>query len=83
MTGSSQATLAQQRREAAEATPVYLPNGKGILAVGPSGSDLSTDNGATWTAIDSVSYDAFSLAGRTGTGWASGAQGHIGKYSSN
>ncbi len=60
---------------------VYLPNGKGVLAVGPSGSDISTDNGATWTAVDSVSYDAFSLAGKTGFGWASGAQGHIGKYS--
>jgi len=59
---------------------VYLPDGLRVLAVGPSGTDLSIDNGATWTAINRVSYDAFSLAGRTGIGWASGAQGHIGKY---
>jgi photosystem II stability/assembly factor-like uncharacterized protein len=57
---------------------VYLPNW--ILAIGPSGSDISSDNGATWSSIDTVSYDAFSPARDKSYGWASGAQGHIGVY---
>ena len=59
---------------------VYLPNGAGVLAVGPSGTDWSNDNGASWSSVDAVSYDAFSLVPHTSNGWASGEQGHIGKY---
>ncbi|HZS47290.1 MAG TPA: hypothetical protein VFC63_19625 [Blastocatellia bacterium] len=58
----------------------YLPDGSGILAVGPSGSDFSADNGATWTSVEVTSYDAFSFAPHTDIGWAVGEQGHIGKY---
>jgi len=50
-----------------------------FLAVGPTGSDLSTDDGHTWTPIAGPGFDTFSFApGRT-IGWGSGARGAIGR----
>jgi len=50
------------------------------LAVGPSGADISTDDGRTWMAVVGPGYDTFSFApGRT-FGWATGAGGRIGWF---
>jgi len=59
----------------------YVPGGKpGVLiAVGPSGADLSEDDGKTWTPIKGPGFDTFSFAKDKPIGWGSGARGTIGK----
>jgi len=50
------------------------------LAVGPAGSDISTDDGHSWVAVAGPGYDAFGFApGRT-FGWGTGAGGRIGWF---
>lgn len=49
----------------------YWPAGKLWLTVGTSGSDISTDNGETWTPIGAAAYNALSLP------YAAGAKGAI------
>jgi hypothetical protein len=46
------------------------------VAVGPSGSDVSTDAGRTWSSIDTVSFDSVECAPDGGC-WASGVQGRV------
>jgi len=50
-----------------------------LVAVGPSGSEFSTDNGANWKSLDSTGYHAVSFAGPQG--WAVGENGRIAKLS--
>jgi len=45
-----------------------------VLAVGPSGSDVSTDGGRAWRQFDSGSFDSVDCA-RDGVCWASGELG--------
>ncbi|MDX6316403.1 MAG: hypothetical protein QOF84_4241 [Streptomyces sp.] len=55
----------------------WLPYGpSSAVAVGPTGSDLSTDGGRTWRTFDTGSYDTVSCAPDGGC-WASGEQGRI------
>lgn len=50
-----------------------------LIAVGPAGTDRSSDVGRTWSAVGEVGFDAVS-ASRTGrTVWASGDHGRIGR----
>lgn len=49
------------------------------LAVGPSGSDRSEDDGRTWTPIPGDGYHAFSFARGGRVGWGVGEGGRIGK----
>ena len=60
---------------------VYLtPNrNKYLLAVGPSGSDVSSDGGRIWTEIDSIGYHAISFLPGEELGWAVGGEGRIAK----
>lgn len=51
-----------------------------LVAVGPSGSDYSADDGATWKSIGAVGYHAFSFVPRDKTGWAVGDSSRIAKY---
>ncbi|MEU6841882.1 oxidoreductase [Streptomyces sp. NPDC046716] len=53
----------------------WLPRGRaGALAVGPTGTDLTTDGGRTWRTVDSGSYDTVDCT-RDGGCWAAGEQG--------
>jgi photosystem II stability/assembly factor-like uncharacterized protein len=52
-----------------------------LVAVGPSGSDYSVDNGETWKTLGSTGFHAVSFAGPDG--WAVGDKGRIEKYSAN
>lgn len=46
-----------------------------LIAVGPTGSDISDDGGRSWTAFDTAPYDAVDCV--PGTCWASGPQGAV------
>ncbi|KJK12074.1 oxidoreductase [Terrabacter sp. 28] len=48
-----------------------------VLAVGPSGSDVSTDGGRTWATFDTGSFDSVECTS-DGACWASGEQGRVG-----
>jgi photosystem II stability/assembly factor-like uncharacterized protein len=49
-----------------------------VLAVGPSGSDVSRDGGRTWTGFDTASYDTVQCTA-AGACWASGDAGAAAK----
>ena len=51
-------------------------DGHTAVAVGPSGSDVSTDHGTTWTRFDSGSFDTVDCAAPNAC-WASGEQGRV------
>ena len=51
-----------------------------VLAVGPSGTDLSTDAGNTWKSI-AGGFHALSIAPRSPVAWGVGENGGIGKIS--
>jgi photosystem II stability/assembly factor-like uncharacterized protein len=52
---------------------------KTILAVGASGSDLSTDGGKTWKNLDRENYNAVAAKGKQAV-WAVGAGGLVAKF---
>ncbi|MCG3126831.1 MAG: Ycf48-like protein [Phycisphaerae bacterium] len=52
------------------------------IAVGPSGSDVSLDNGQTWTAFSSTGFHALSVA-PDGACWAVGSDGCVARLQSN
>ena len=47
-----------------------------LIAVGPTGSDVSYDGGRSWTAFDTAPYDAVDCV-PGGTCWASGPRGAV------
>jgi photosystem II stability/assembly factor-like uncharacterized protein len=47
------------------------------LAVGPSGSDISADDGQTWTSVPGPGYHTFAWAPDGTHGWGAGAGGRI------
>jgi photosystem II stability/assembly factor-like uncharacterized protein len=49
------------------------------IASGPSGSDVSSDNGVTWKPFDSGAYNAVSFT-PGGAGWAVGPKGRVGEF---
>lgn len=55
----------------------WVGRGPAALAVGPTGSDLSTDGGRTWKRFDTGSFDAVLCVPRAC--WASGEQGRVAK----
>ncbi|HXG83131.1 MAG TPA: hypothetical protein VNI84_03800 [Pyrinomonadaceae bacterium] len=52
---------------------------KTLIAVGSSGSDLSTDGGKTWKNLDKENYNAVQSKGKNAI-WAVGANGLVGKF---
>jgi len=57
----------------------YIPGTSSMIAVGPSGSDYSADDGHTWSALAGPGFDTFSFPPRQKFGWAAGARGAIGR----
>jgi len=49
------------------------------VAVGTSGSDISTDEGATWKPLDQENYNTVAFTS-AGAGWAAGPKGRIAKF---
>ncbi|MEV5614006.1 oxidoreductase [Streptomyces sp. NPDC052225] len=55
----------------------WLPHSRAAaLAVGPTGTDLTTDGGRTWRTVDTGSYDTVDCT-RDGGCWASGEKGRV------
>jgi len=55
----------------------WLPHQRNVaVAVGPSGSDVSLDEGHRWTPFDTGSFDSVECAD-DGSCWASGEQGRV------
>ena len=58
----------------------WVPGAAGtILALGPTGADWSTDDGASWTPLEAEGFDTLSIAPDGGTAWAAGRRGRISK----
>jgi photosystem II stability/assembly factor-like uncharacterized protein len=56
----------------------YLPGTSTLLAVGPSGADLSLDDGHTWTSFQVGSgLHAFGFERQGTSGWGAGERGRI------
>lgn len=60
----------------------WLPQSKppAWLAVGPSGADLSPDDGETWRAVSGTGSHAFSPSPQGGIGWGVGEDGRIDRW---
>ncbi|MEU1134568.1 hypothetical protein ABZ383_32700, partial [Streptomyces sp. NPDC005900] len=55
----------------------WLPHSRTTaLAVGPTGTDLTSDGGRTWRTVDPGSFDTVDCA-RDGGCWASGEKGRV------
>lgn len=60
---------------------VYVPGMEAsVAAVGPGGASLSTDDGGSWAALDTLSYWSAGFASRQ-AGWLVGPAGRITKVS--
>ncbi len=57
-------------------TQVRTPGTDAVVAVGPSGTDLSRDSGRTWSAVDTGSLDSVECT-RDLTCWGSGEAGRV------
>jgi photosystem II stability/assembly factor-like uncharacterized protein len=57
----------------------YDPTRKAWIAVGTSGSDISRDNGQSWTRFDTAAYNAVAFA-PDGAGWAVGPKGGVAAF---
>ena len=56
----------------------YIPTmDRAVVAVGPSGSDMSFDDGRTWTAIPGPGFHAISFAPRSRVAWGVGEKGAV------
>ncbi|MET9390042.1 oxidoreductase, partial [Streptomyces sp. NPDC006624] len=55
----------------------WLPHGRtAALAVGPTGTDLTTDAGRTWRTVGTGSFDTVDCAPDHGC-WAAGEKGRV------
>ena len=51
--------------------------GRGVIGVGPGGTDVSRDGGVTWAPLGDEGYHAFSFAPGSAVGWAAGEKGRV------
>jgi photosystem II stability/assembly factor-like uncharacterized protein len=58
----------------------YLPDRRMWIAAGPSGSDVSYDDGESWEKFDDGKYNAISFA-NSQAGWAVGPKGRVARFS--
>jgi photosystem II stability/assembly factor-like uncharacterized protein len=74
---------AVESRPAGYRSAVAFVPGQGrptLVAVGPSGSDLSTDGGRTWSKLGSPGFHAVGFGGSAEAGWAVGEDGRIARF---
>ena len=59
----------------------HVPRSKSSwLAVGPTGADITHDDGRTWTPVRGAGFDAFSFAPSGKVGWGAGARDRSGGW---
>ena len=59
---------------------VYVPGRPGtLIAVGPSGTDYSSDDGRRWRALSDIGFHVVSFA-PDGTGFAAGSGGRVARF---
>lgn len=65
----------------------YLEDAKLWIAIGPTGSDVSSDDGQSWKPFDTAAYNAMSFTGSSvgggagsSIGWAVGPMGAIAQF---
>ncbi len=51
-----------------------------VVAVGPTGSDLSTDGGESWSPLGTMGFHAVGCSGATDAGWGVGDNGLIARF---
>lgn len=58
----------------------YVPRAAtpSLIAVGPQGSDYSTDDGRTWTPVAGPGFHTFSFSPSGRVGWGAGGRGGLG-----
>ncbi len=61
-------------------TPVSDLNPKTLMAVGPSGADVSEDGGSTWRSVGSAGFHAVAFSPDGHTGIAVGAGGTVARW---
>ncbi|MEV6384358.1 oxidoreductase [Streptomyces sp. NPDC051773] len=75
-------TTAAQPPPAYRSGVAWLPYGRhAALAVGPTGTDLTTDGGRTWRTVDTGSYDTVDCTPDRGC-WAAGERGRVARLES-
>src|SRR2546430_14056595 len=58
----------------------YVPGMKtALVAVGPSGTDYSVDDGRAWIQLAGPGFDTLSFVRNQPVGWAAGARGSLGR----
>ena len=59
----------------------YVPHAKTptLIAIGPRGSDVSTDDGRTWTALEGPGFHTFSFSPTGAVGFAAAGGGRLAK----
>jgi len=57
----------------------YFPRFHWVIAVGPNGSDYSTDGGENWERFSDEGFNALKLSKSGGSVWAAGSNGKIGR----
>lgn len=57
---------------------VYWEEKNTVVAVGPSGSDVSKDEGRTWANFSTIGYHSVKISPQKKTVWASGSNGRVG-----
>ena len=78
--GGATWTLAQKGVSGFRSVVAFVPDTEhSVLAIGPSGSDISDDGGRTWTPVEGPGFDTLSLSRRGAVGWAAGAGGRLAK----
>jgi photosystem II stability/assembly factor-like uncharacterized protein len=70
-------TLAQPSPSGYRSAVAFL--GSLLVAVGPTGTDISHDGGRTWRALSNDGFDSLGFT-IEGVGWASGETGRIGRW---
>jgi hypothetical protein len=81
--GGATWTLAKGPRPSGFRSAVAYAHGTSgpvLVAIGPSGSDYSLDDGQSWVSLGNMGFHAFSFAGVDGS-WAVGEGGRIAKLS--
>jgi photosystem II stability/assembly factor-like uncharacterized protein len=79
--GGASWTLARDRGLSGfRSVAAWIPGAAGtILAVGPTGADWSTDDGASWAPLEAEGFDTLSVAPNSGPAWAAGQRGRLSK----